>query len=110
MKKYSLFIVIILNLIYLICSVNLGKKISKKNNKKKKQLYSPYKYDSNYTSYSPSGSNTVSSYVAIDPNNLYTPLTTGTYSSGGNIYQTNAPAILYGTGYSYGPWQKIPMK
>jgi len=53
---------------------------------------------------------TITSYDPILTNNGFTTLTTGTYSSGGNIYQTSAgSSIPYGTGYSYGPWQKIPM-
>ncbi len=41
---------------------------------------------------------------------LTTTLTTGTYSSGGNLYQAKpGDAIPYGTGYSYGNWQKIEM-
>ena len=41
---------------------------------------------------------------------LVTPLTTGTYSSAGNLYQAKpGDAIPYGTGYSYGNWQKIDM-
>jgi len=36
-----------------------------------------------------------------------TPLTTGDYSSGGKMYSTNASTIPYGTGYSYGNWQKV---
>jgi hypothetical protein len=58
----------------------------------------------------PINSQNIYSNSPINQNNLYTPLTTGTFSSGGNIYQTNASAIPYGTGYSYGQWQKIPTK
>jgi len=50
------------------------------------------------------------SYTYVNPSDLVTPLTTGTFSRGGVLYQTNAPSIPYGTGYSYGPWQKIKMK
>ena len=62
-----------------------------------------------YTPYTPSKTQTVQTIYTNTPvnSNLQTPLTTGWYSSGGNIYYTDAPSIPYGTGYSYGPWQKI---
>ncbi len=62
----------------------------------------------NMNSNTNSNTNTNSSVVNIN-GQLYTPLTTGTYSSGGQISQTKPGSLIpYGTGYSYGPWQKIP--
>ena len=63
---------------------------------KKKQFY--YSYPSGY----------IAPYYYNSPTpNLYTPLTSDLVSRGGNIYATNANAIPYGTGYSYGGWSKI---
>lgn len=88
---------------------NKNKKKDNDNKREHKSKKSHRKQDITYIT-SPSSSDPLGSYITYDPNSLYTPVTNGMVSSGGNIYQTNASAIPYGTGYSYGPWQKIPMK
>ena len=89
---------------------NLRNSHKNSNHNHHKQIY----YTPNVTPITtvniPLNSQNIYSNPPINQNNLYTPLTTGTFSSGGNIYQTNASAIPYGTGYSYGNWQKIPTK
>ncbi len=48
--------------------------------------------------------------VISTPYGPHTPLTTEHVSSGGNHYTTNTSSIPYSSGYSYGHWQKIPMR
>lgn len=91
----------------------VAKKITKKNKKAMKRISNRKSSKANNKQYyttSYDSPNTLGSYTYVDPNDLVTPVTDGMISSGGNIYQTNAPYIPYGTGYSYGSWQKIPMK
>jgi len=81
---------------------SLKNKLSKSN---KKQIYvsDPYSYSTTPTYYPAN--------VYSPGNNAWTTLTTGTFSSGGNLYQTTPGSqIPYGTGYSYGPWQKLMRK
>lgn len=103
-------IIFLIVLIYLFQNL-FSKKIKRvKSKSKSKSLNRQYYYipnTSQQVNVNPTSINP-NPYYVVNPNNLYTPLTTGTFSSGGNIYQTNASAIPYGTGYSYGKWQKIP--
>jgi hypothetical protein len=101
MLKFILLLFLFEFLFYPINSKNLRNKSRTKN--KNKQVYYPVAVSQTTSLINVP----TSSYTVVPQNALYTPLTTGTFSSGGQIYQTNAAAIPYGTGYSYGPWQKI---
>merc|ERR1711957_321717 len=88
---------------------NKNTKISKSKRNKNKQL----PYDQKFAKY-PSPPPTPSYGSLTDPNHNNGPqtsLTTGTYSSGGQMYQAKpGDSIPYGTGYSYGDWQKVNRK
>merc|ERR1712032_272847 len=86
-------------------------KISKnKRNKNKKNKQLPY--DQKFATYpSPPPYPNYGSLAQPSYNGQTTSLTTGTFSSGGKMYQANpGDSIPYGTGYSYGDWQKIKRK
>jgi len=104
--------IILTLLVAFVLTKKIHKKAKKetKKNLKHKQAKSHRKQDLSYINYPSSSNNSLGSYIAIDSDNLNTPVTNGMISSGGKIYQTNAPSIPYGTGYSYGAWQKIPTK
>jgi len=112
---YFIFTILILSVIINISESKrlklkslLKKTKSHKSHKNHKQVYS---YPSVYGSYvTPSGWYDNSPQVIGTPSGLYTPLSTEHFSSGGNVYSTNADAIPYGTGYSYGGWQPIYRK
>lgn len=105
--KYLFFVIIV----YLFTEVILKNKSSNqkkskitrsKNNNKKKDNPINFPSPPSYPNY---GS-------LVDPkqyNGQTTTLTSGTYSSGGNFYQTKpGDSIPLGTGWSYGDWQKQP--
>ncbi len=107
-----IFMITIVTLLEIFQLVKVKRSQSHSKSKNKKQYYytsNPvYTYAANSPLYQ-SYNDRTSSYTYINPSDLRTPLTTGTFSRGGVLYQTNAPDIPYGTGYSYGPWKKIPM-
>ena len=96
-------------LVVFIMTKKISKNLKKEMKRKTKHQKSTKTEKKQFYSI-PTSNNSLGSYTYVDPNDLVTPVTDGMISSGGNIYQTNAPSIPYGTGYSYGAWQKIPTK
>lgn len=99
----------------IVCAgIALSKRVSKSSKKakskaKKKQYfgYNVYSYPSTVAD-TPNYISSSSYDSSVYP---YTTLTSGTFSSQGNLYQARpGDAIPYGTGYSYGSWQRIPMR
>lgn len=109
--KSLLFIAIIA--LFLFSDVLLRKKKKKSNkNYRKKSKITKRKHKKSFENHLPPPPEypNYGSLAMPDYPGLTTPLTTGTYSSAGNLYQARpGDSIPYGTGYSYGNWEPIEM-
>jgi len=101
--KASFVKILLLGLVILtIFDSLLSKSLRRRRHKQHKN-----KQNFTYSGNQPTYQNDSSPQVIYTNEGPQTPLTTGDFSRGGQMYHTDASTIPYGTGYSYGKWQKI---